>query len=103
MRVTASIDHQQFVLKDGPKNNQGHTIKTLKDMLTVVTPASVDVFLQDLKHIFILHFNNPDLPIDQFEWVDDNKNNLNINYKCEGTNEEKTELLQYMKSFNEEL
>ena len=98
MRITASIDDQRFLLEDGPMiNGPSYCIKTVKDMFTVVKPESLDCFLQDLRQLFELQFKN-NVIMDEFKWVDDGKNDMNVNYKCVGTDEEKEVLLELMKN-----
>lgn len=63
------------------KNNT-YMIRNVKDMLMVVKPESLDCFLQDLRYVFELYYESNNLQ-EEFEWIDDGKNDININYKCD--------------------
>lgn len=95
--TTLTIDDQKFTIEEGPIiEGRSHTIRTIKDMLTVVNPESLDDFIIDLKQIFQLYYSMKEynIPvIEQFDWIDDGKHDINVNYTVDGTIEEKQELL----------
>jgi len=75
------MDNQ--IVKDGPEVTGGYKIRTIKDMFTVVKPGSLDCFLQDLRQVFEIYFKfNNEIPVlEEFNWIDDNENNINLNIK----------------------
>ncbi len=115
--TTLTIDDQKFIIEEGPIiTGPSHTIRTIKDMLTVVKPESLDDFLVDLKQVFQLWFSMKEynIPVmEQFDWFDDGKHDINVNCTVSsdpllavssdpllavvGTNEEKSEILSMMK------
>lgn len=106
MRTTVTVDKEQFLVKDGPiVTGTPHTIITVKDMMTVVNEHNIDHFMQDLRQVFEVYFRMKpfNIPImEQFDWVDDAKHDINLNLEVVGDQEEKDDLINlfnYMEKY----
>ncbi|HSW76373.1 MAG TPA: hypothetical protein VLG50_04985 [Candidatus Saccharimonadales bacterium] len=91
--VTMTVNNQMYLIDGVIQNDDDyiypkHTIKTIGDMLRVVKKESLDSFLQDLKNIFELYYQNEGCKIDEFVWIDDQQHHVTVNYKvdCQDVN-----------------
>lgn len=96
MRTTVSLGDEKFIIEEGVIA-QGDTfvIRNVKDMLLSVRPESLDHFMEDLRHVFELHYHMSELGVptlEEFKWVDDGETFMETNFTVVGTDEEKKEL-----------